>query len=184
MRLSSELSGVDQNDAGVLGRRMVLAGGAAGLAGLVVPASAEAATSTQRVVKGTSNFLNVRARASTSSTIVGTVPNGYIFTGYNHNSSWFRVTTGRYAGRYVYRSYLGTVARLPYVTTLRPLTGGVAFGGLHAGNRVRILQRRLGIYRTGADQKYDSYTKSKVIAFQKSKGLRADGVVNKATRPA
>ncbi len=97
MRLASESSGVDQRDGSVLGRRLVLAGGAAGLAGLVVPPSAEAATTTQRVVKGTSNFLNVRARASTSSTIVGTVPNGYVFTGYNHNSLWFRVTSGRYA---------------------------------------------------------------------------------------
>lgn len=181
MRLSSESSGVDQMSASALTRRLVLAGGAAGLAGLVVPASAEAASSSQRVVKNTSSFLNVRSRASTSSTVVGRVPNGYIVTGYNHNSSWFRITTGRYQGRYVYRAYLGAVTRLPYVTQLRPLTGGVVFGGLHAGTRVRILQRRLGIYRTGADQKYDTYTKSKVIAFQKSKGLRADGVVNKTT---
>lgn len=181
MRLSSEPFAVDRSGGSPVGRRLVLAGGAAGLAGLVVPAPAEAATTTQRVVKGTSNFLNVRARASTSSTVVGTVPNGYVVTGYNHNSSWFRVTEGRYAGRYVMRSYLGAPTRLPYVTTLRPLAGGVVFGGLHAGTRVRILQRRLGIYRTGADQKYDAYTKSKVIAFQASKGLRADGVVNKTT---
>jgi peptidoglycan hydrolase-like protein with peptidoglycan-binding domain len=46
------------------------------------------------------------------------------------------------------------------------------------GEYVKIAQRKLGVY---VDGKFGNNTKNAVIAFQKSHGLDADGIVGKMT---
>lgn len=67
------------------------------------------------------------------------------------------------------------------VTALAPVTGGVPIKDGWNGTRVRILQKKLGIHRTGPRQTYDQETRNAVIAFQKRNGLTANGVVDRKT---
>lgn len=67
------------------------------------------------------------------------------------------------------------------VTSITPVRGGVVLKRGWNGTRVRIIQKKLGINRTGSAQTYDSATRSAVIAFQKRNRLVADGVVGPKT---
>ena len=128
--------------------------------------------------------LNVRSGPSTSYGVVGTLPVGSVITG-TPVGSWVRIESGSYAGRYVSSSYLraGTTAPAPspYTTRITPVTGGVYLRSGWNGTRVYLVQKRLGMERFGSDQTYDTATRNAVIAFQRSRGLAADGVVGPAT---
>ena len=67
------------------------------------------------------------------------------------------------------------------VTAIAPVKGGVPLKSGWNGTRVRIIQKKLGIHRTGPRQTYDAATRSAVISFQRRKGLAADGVVGAKT---
>ena len=67
------------------------------------------------------------------------------------------------------------------VTSIAPVTGGKVLKSGWNGTRVRIIQKKLGIHRTGPRQTYDAATRSAVISFQRRKGLAADGVVGAKT---
>lgn len=67
------------------------------------------------------------------------------------------------------------------VTSIAPVTGGKVLKSGWNGTRVRIIQKKLGIHRTGPRQTFDSATRSAVISFQRRKGLAADGVVGPKT---
>lgn len=74
--------------------------------------------------------------------------------------------------------------RNPYLTPvskLTPVSGGVVLKLGWNGTRVRIIQKKLGIHRTGPRQTFDSETRSAVIRFQRRNGLVADGVVGPST---
>lgn len=59
--------------------------------------------------------------------------------------------------------------------------GGVPLRRGWNGTRVRIVQRKLGISRSGSGQTYDYATEQAVRAFQRRNKLTADGVVGPAT---
>ncbi len=67
------------------------------------------------------------------------------------------------------------------VTRITPVRGGVPLRRGWNGTRVRVLQKRLGIRRSGASQTYDYATEEAVRKFQRRRGLRATGVVDART---
>ena len=74
-----------------------------------------------------------------------------------------------------------TAGLLAPVTAITPVKGGVPLKSGWNGTRVRIIQKKLGVHRTGPRQTFDSETRSAVINFQKRNGLAADGVVGAKT---
>lgn len=74
-----------------------------------------------------------------------------------------------------------TAGLLAPVTAITPVSGGVPLQSGWNGTRVRIIQKKLGIHRTGPRQTFDSKTRSAVIAFQRRNGLAANGVVGHDT---
>lgn len=67
------------------------------------------------------------------------------------------------------------------VTRITPVKGGVPLRRGWNGTRVRIVQKKLGIHRSGSSQSYDSATERAVRAFQKRNRLRTTGVVDAKT---
>lgn len=67
------------------------------------------------------------------------------------------------------------------VTRIEPVIGGAPLSLGWNGTRVRILQQRLGVGRTGTRQTFDAETRTAVIRFQRRNGLQADGVVGART---
>lgn len=67
------------------------------------------------------------------------------------------------------------------VRRITPLTGGVTIRRGWNGTRVRIIQKKLGVHRTGTRQTYDLGTENAVRAFQRRNGLTVDGVVGPQT---
>ena len=63
----------------------------------------------------------------------------------------------------------------------KSVRGGVTIRRGWNGTRVRIIQRKLGISRSGSAQTYDYATEKAVKAFQRRNRLKADGVVGPAT---
>lgn len=179
MRLSSQSSGVDRIDAGALSRRLVLAAGAAGLAGLVVPASAEAASTGTFAV--TASPLNVRSGPGTSYAKVGTLAYGTKITA-TTSGTWRKITAGTFTGRWVHSAYLraaigtsSTFKPLPYVTSVPVLAGGVTMRAGWNGTRVMLVRKRLGI-SISEHETMDAKTIDAVKRFQRSKGLVVDGI--------
>lgn len=67
------------------------------------------------------------------------------------------------------------------VRRITPATGGVTLRRGWNGTRVRIVQKKLGVHRTGSRQTFDIGTEDAVRAFQRRNRLTADGVVGPQT---
>ncbi|MGQ4534337.1 S-layer homology domain-containing protein [Dermabacteraceae bacterium P13115] len=67
------------------------------------------------------------------------------------------------------------------VNKITPVKGGVAIRRGWNGTRVRIIQKKLGIARTGARQTYDYETQQAVKAVQRRHKLPVNGIVDAAT---
>lgn len=67
------------------------------------------------------------------------------------------------------------------VASINPVTGGHPLSLGWNGTRVRILQKALGVYRTGPRQTFDAGTQAAVISFQRRHFLQPDGVVGPKT---
>lgn len=65
----------------------------------------DASTTATQTRTVTTDGLNVRSGPSTSNAIVGSLGLGDTIKGYPYDASWFKITEGTYAGRYVSLSY-------------------------------------------------------------------------------
>ena len=67
------------------------------------------------------------------------------------------------------------------VKQITSVRGGVTIRRGWNGTRVRIIQKKLGVHRTGSRQTYDLGTEDAVRAFQRRNRLTADGIVGPQT---
>lgn len=133
-------------------------------------------------VKTNGNCLYIRRGPSGGNSSVACVPNGTnIGSTGNVSNGFAQITSGRYKGYYVAERWIGMN---PGTSPNRP-TPGVGGRVLLAqgarGERVRVVQRALGIRVDGV---FGPNTAQQVRNFQRRNGLRVDGIVGPATRRA
>lgn len=152
-----------------------------------------AAASTTFVITNCTTSVNLRSGPGTSYAKVGSITKGSTFTG-EQSGVWVKITSGPFNGRWVSSTYAQpTGASTPttpspssggYVTTITGVTGGASIRAGENGTRVYLIRRFFGTDApTSAGGSYDSATRSRVVAFQRARGLTADGVVGKNTWP-
>ncbi len=133
----------------------------------------------------TATSLNMRAKASTESNVVGVLHQGDKVTIKETSGSWYKVTSNGRTG-YVARKYvsLSSGTSSGSNTPKNSSSGGTCAPG-DKGDAVKKVQKRLialGYLPNGsADGDYGSKTKNAVIAFQKNNGLNQTGTVNSNT---
>ena len=136
----------------------------------------------------TATSLNMRAKASTDSNVVGVLHQGDKVTIKETSGSWYKVSgngkTGYVAKKYINVSY-GSSSNSGGSSSKNSSgsSGGTCRPG-DKGDAVKKVQRRLialGYLSGSADGDYGNKTKNAVIAFQKNNGLTADGVVGAGT---
>ena len=136
-----------------------------------------------------SSRLNVRASASTSSSIVGALSHGQSVVITGASGAWSRITAGKISG-YVMTKYLRTDSAPAAEPTARPTTEPTAvpeadgetlrYGS--TGEAVKAIQRKLkelGYFDGSIGGNYLTKTEAAVKAFQSANGMKADGVATK-----
>jgi peptidoglycan hydrolase-like protein with peptidoglycan-binding domain len=133
-------------------------------------------------VRTNGSCLLVRRGPSSNNSVVTCVPNGtYIGNTGNVTNGYAEITSGRYRGNYVAERWLGTT---PGKYRPRPgygVGGRVLLRPGARGERVRVVQRALGVRVDGV---YGPNTTQAVRNFQSRNGLLVDGIVGSATRRA
>ena len=137
----------------------------------------------------TSSRLNVRASASTSSSIVGTLSHGQSVVITGTSGAWSRITAGKISGC-VMTQYLRTGSAPAAEPTVQPTTQPTAapetddetlkYGS--TGDAVKVIQRKLkelGYFDGSIGGNYLTKTEAAVKAFQSANGMTADGVATK-----
>ena len=139
----------------------------------------------------TADRLNVRSGASAAGRVIGTVLRGKTLEIVGQNGDWLEI---RYNGvpAYVSAAYVrlasgASEGNAPEASPSAPvvLTGLLSQGS--RGDAVKALQERLvalGFLKGGADGVFGPATKSAVTAFQRAKGLLADGIAGAQTLAA
>ncbi|MBR4576128.1 MAG: peptidoglycan-binding protein [Clostridia bacterium] len=134
----------------------------------------------------TASSLNVRAKASSDSNVVGVLREGDKVTIKESSGSWYKVTGNGKTG-YVYKKYIrvssGSSSSGKSSSSQSSSSNGTCAPG-DKGDAVRKVQKRLialGYLSGGADGDYGNATKKAVMAFQKNNGLSQTGKVNSST---
>ena len=136
-----------------------------------------------------SSRLNVRASASTSSSIVGALSHGQSVVITGASGAWSRITAGKISG-YVMTKYLRTDSAPAAEPTARPTTqptdvpeaDGETLRYGSTGEAVKAIQRKLkelGYFDGSIGGNYLTKTEAAVKAFQSANGMKADGVATK-----
>lgn len=139
----------------------------------------------------TASSLNVRAKASSDSNVVGVLREGDKVTIKESSGNWYKVTGNGKTG-YVYKKYIrissGSSSSQNSSSSKKNSSQSSSSNGTCApgdkGDAVRKVQKRLialGYLSGGADGDYGNATKKAVIAFQKNNGLSQTGKVNSST---
>ena len=138
----------------------------------------------------TATSLNMRAKASTESNVVGVLHQGDKVTIKETSGSWYKVTGNGKTG-YVAKKYIsvssGSSSGSSGNNSSKNSNSGSSDGTCRPGDKgdaVRKVQKRLialGYLSGSADGDYGNMTKNAVIAFQKNNGLTADGIVGAGT---
>ena len=149
------------------------------------PAPETSGTAATVKLGNASSRLNVRASASTSSSIVGTLSHGQSVVITGASGAWSRITAGKISG-YVMTQYLrtgSTPAAEPTVQpTAAPETDDETLQYGSTGEAVKAIQRKLkelGYFDGSIGGNYLTKTEAAVRAFQAANGLTADGVATK-----
>ena len=149
------------------------------------PAPETSGTAATVKLGNASSRLNVRASASTSSSIVGTLSHGQSVVITGASGAWSRITAGKISG-YVMTQYLrtgSTPAAEPTVQpTAAPETDDETLQYGSTGEAVKAIQRKLkelGYFDGSIGGNYLTKTEAAVRAFQATNGLTADGVATK-----
>lgn len=133
-------------------------------------------------VRTNGSCLFIRKGPSTSNSSVACVSNGsYIGNTSNVRNGFAQITSGRYQGYYVSERWLGTTPGRYRRGSTVGVGGRVLLRAGARGERVRTLQRALGIRVDGV---YGSRTTQAVRNFQSRNGLLVDGIAGPATRRA
>ncbi|MBD2294968.1 peptidoglycan-binding protein [Anabaena sphaerica FACHB-251] len=154
------------------------------LAGVTVllAAASQMQQASAEYVRTNGNCLYIRRGPSAGNSSVACVPNGTnIGSTGNVTNGFAQITSGRYQGYYVAERWLGMN---PGTSHGRPGTGvggRVLLRQGARGERVRVVQRALGIRVDGV---YGPNTAYQVRNFQRRNGLLVDGVVGPSTRRA
>ena len=136
----------------------------------------------------TATSLNMRAKASTDSNVVGVLHQGDKVTIKETSGSWYKVSGNGKTG-YVAKKYInvssGSSSNSGGSSSKNSSgsSNGTCAPG-DSGDAVRKVQKRLialGYLSGSADGDYGNMTKKAVIAFQKNNGLSQTGTVNSAT---
>ena len=133
-----------------------------------------------------SSRLNVRASASTASSIVGTLNHGQSVVITGTSGAWSRITAGKISG-YVMTQYLQAgsassaepTAQQTVQPTAAPETDDKTLRYGSTGEAVKAIQRKLkelGYFDGSIGGNYLTKTEAAVKAFQSANGLTADGV--------
>ncbi|TAE57119.1 MAG: peptidoglycan-binding protein [Nostocales cyanobacterium] len=131
-------------------------------------------------VRTNGSCLNVRRGRSTGHSSIVCLRNGtYIGRTGNVRNGYAQITSGRYQGYYVSERWIGGQGYSSNPN--RPRTYRVVVGPGSRGERVRDVQRALGVRVDGV---YGPETTRQVRDFQRRNNLLADGVVGPATRGA
>ena len=137
----------------------------------------------------TASSLNMRAKASADSNVVGVLRQGDKVTIKETSGSWYKVT-GRGKTGYVAKKYVSISSGSSSSSSSGKSTNNSSgssngtCGPGDKGNAVKKVQNRLialGYLSGGADGDYGNMTKNAVKAFQSRNGLSATGTVNSAT---
>ena len=149
------------------------------------PAPETSGTAATVKLGNASSRLNVRASASTSSSIVGTLSHGQSVVITGASGAWSRITAGKISG-YVMTQYLrtgSTPAAEPTVQpTAAPETDDETLQYGSTGEAVKAIQRKLkelGYFDGSIGGNYLTKTEAAVRAFQAANGLTAAGVATK-----
>ena len=136
----------------------------------------------------TASALNMRAKASTDSSVVGVVHEGDKVTIKDTSGSWYKITcngkTGYVAKKYVKITSSGSSAKSTGSTSGGSQSSGGTCQPGDKGEAVRNVQKRLkalGYLDGNADGDYGNMTKNAVKAFQSRNGLNVTGTVNSST---
>lgn len=140
--------------------------------------AAEGGTLTAKVV--------LRQKADKESKALQTIPEGDEVTLLDVSGQWYKVSYGKFTG-YIMKKYIKTgknsvVANLSKIEALGDAPGALKIG--NSGKDVTKLQKALdilGYYEGRIDGDYGEGTTVAVLAYQKDKGLEADGVAGKST---
>ena len=149
------------------------------------PAPETSGTAATVKLGNASSRLNVRASASTSSSIVGTLSHGQSVVITGASGAWSRITAGKISG-YVMTQYLRTGSTPAVEPTVQPTAAPetddetLQYGS--TGEAVKAIQRKLkelGYFDGSIGGNYLTKTEAAVRAFQAANGLTADGVATK-----
>ena len=133
-------------------------------------------------VRTNGGCLFVRSGPSTANSSVTCLRNGsYVGNTSNVRNGFAQITSGRYQGYYVAERWLGTTPGRYHRGSRFGVGGRVLLRPGARGERVRTLQRALGIRVDGV---YGSSTTRAVRNFQSRNGLLVDGIAGPATRRA
>ncbi|WP_234300822.1 peptidoglycan-binding protein [Sphaerospermopsis aphanizomenoides] len=133
-------------------------------------------------VRTNGNCLYIRKGPSSDYSSVACVPNGTNIgeTG-NVSNGYAQITTGRYQGNYIAERWLGMKPGNSHGRPGPGVGGRILLRQGARGERVRVVQRALGIR---ADGVFGPNTARQVRNFQSRNGLLVDGIVGPATRRA
>ncbi|WP_413171943.1 peptidoglycan-binding domain-containing protein [Anabaena azotica] len=133
-------------------------------------------------VRTNGNCLYIRRGPSSGNSAVACVPNGTNIgeTG-NVRNGFAQITSGRYQGYYVAERWIGMNPGTSHGRPGPGVGGRVLLRQGARGERVRVVQRALGIRVDGV---YGPNTAYQVRNFQRRNGLLVDGIVGPATRRA
>ena len=128
----------------------------------------------------------LRQKADKNSKALQTIPQGDEVTLLDVSGQWYKVSYGKFSG-YVLKKYVKTgknsvIANLSKIKALGDAPGALKIG--NSGKDVTKLQKALdilGYYEGRIDGDYGEDTAAAVLAYQKDKGLEADGVAGKTT---
>ena len=132
----------------------------------------------------TVDALNIRAKASTDSNVVGVAHSGDKVTIKETSGSWYRISCNGKTG-YVYKKYISVSSGSSSGSSS---SGSSSSDGTcqigDSGSAVRKVQKRLialGYLSGSADGSFGNMTKDAVKAFQQNNGLKVTGKVNSTT---
>lgn len=136
----------------------------------------------------TKDSVNLRARQSTSSKRLDTIPEGALVTVRSLSGSWAYVTYGEQTG-YARKEYLNLLTvvdatQAPVIPTLAPAMSGTTFTLLQTGStgdQVTALQEalaELGYLKGLPDGVYGTTTAQAVIALQKANDYPMNGIAD------
>ncbi len=128
----------------------------------------------------------LRKSADKKSKALQTLPEGDEVTLLNESGSWYKVSYGKYSGyimkKYAKASISSATANKSKIAELGDAPGAMRIGDNNKDvKKLQSALKILGYYSGKLDGDYGSGTTEAVTAYQKAKGLTADGVAGKTT---